>query len=176
VVASVVPVVPVGPPEKYEFKLPAGVTIEPAFAERIAATARARGLDNGAGQTLFDAVLAERNAYAPGGAEWVRQNEADKAAVLADPELGAGNPGKLAEVSALAQTVINKWWPDVPDDFLKATGLASKPLFLKGLVRIARASQESTLVLGGQQTGEPKSLAERLYGPDGRGPTSKKTE
>ena len=159
------------PPEKYDLKVPAtGAFLDPAFVERTAAHARALGLSNEGGQRYLDSLVAEIVAFQPGGAEWTRQNVANKAAALAHPDLGNGSEQKLAEVTTLAQQALTKWFPEIPDAFLKATGLASKPELLIGLARLARAGSESPLILGGQQTGGGKvPLHETLYGKDGMG-------
>lgn len=182
-----IPVEPVQPvvPEKYDLKVPDGSTLDAAFVERTAATARALGLTNEAGQQLLDGiaaelstavtpaveagVLARMDALKPGGAEWLTVNEAHKAASLADPDLGAGDPAKLEVIRGKAQQALTKYFPDVTQDQLEASLLASNPLFLKGLARIGEAMSEGALVLGVPVV-PAKKLAMGLYENDGKGP------
>jgi hypothetical protein len=166
--APVVPVVPVVP-DKYELKLPAESTLDPAIVERTAAKARELGLSNEAGQQLLDSVVAEvtaretaqAEANKPGGSAWTERVQALEAAALADKEIG-GSPEKLAASAELGKRVLAKFFPPETAAFLQETGLGSHPAILKGLAKIGRSMSEGSLAFSGTNEGGPPSEDEKL--------------
>lgn len=173
---EVKPVAPVAP-ETYDLKLPADSTLDASVTERTAAIARTLGLSNEAAQTLLDETVkdlgaretASAEAIKPGGTEWIKINDAYKAAALADADLGAGDPVKLAARSEKAQQALTRFFPHVTTAQLEQSLLASNPAFLKGLAAIGDAMSDAALVLGNTPSGAPK-LAAGLYTNDGKGP------
>lgn len=173
--AAAAPVVP----EKYDLKLPAETTLDPAIVERTAATARTLGLSNEAGQKLLDSVVAEFDAHQAAivsawepmkGKAWIDRDAAWRAQALADAEIG-GTPEKLEVSANLAQTVVAKFFGEKTTEFLRASGLGSHPEFVRGLARIGRGMSEGSLVLGHAGAApKPKDAATVLYGEDGMGP------
>ena len=167
-----------GTPVVYDLKLPADVQgIDAAIIERTAAIARAQGLQNDAAQTLLNAQVAEVaaqqaalvEAWKPGGAQWIARDTEWRTAAMADTEIG-GSPEKLAKSVELAQQVMAKFGGAETVQFLKETGLGSHPAALKLLAKIGAAMSESSLVVGSAAASSaPKTVAEKLYGPDGTG-------
>lgn len=165
---TVAPVVP----EKYDLKLPADSTADPAIVERTAAIARELGLSNEAGQKALDYVLAEMatreaareaafaDANKPGGSAWTERVKAMEDIALADPDLG-GSPEKLAATVELAKRAMSKFFSPAFATALHETGLGSHPELLRGLAKIGRGMSEGTLVLSGTNDGGP-TQEERL--------------
>lgn len=171
-VADPAPVVPAAPvvPDKYDIKLPDGVT-DAAIVERTAAIARELGLGNEAAQKLLDrevATLTEQQtaqtalveAWKPGGAEFVKRDAQWTADAKADKEIGGENfPAALEK----AQLALTKYGPELKT-YLDQTGLGSHPAAIKFLANVGKAMSEGGLVLG-KIGGAPKakSDAETLY-------------
>lgn len=165
-------------PEKYEFVSPEGFD-DPAIVERTAATARELGLSNEAGQKLLDATakaIQDREAAAdkawaeankPGGSEWKKRDQAWRAAVQADPEIG-GTPDNTRAVREKANTAVRKFFSAEGTQLIKDSGLGSHPEFVRAMYRIGKAMSESAPVFGSTGApGQPKTQAEILYGEKG---------
>lgn len=174
-------------PDKYEgLKLPDKITVDPALVERTAATARTLGLSQEKAQGFVDFVAQEAaretaaalSAYTPptkenpdGGAKWKEQNEAWRAASLADKELGDGKPDQLKAASDLATKVLARFGDPESIEFVDSL-LGSNPAALRILVRIGKAMGEKALVKpSGDSTPGGKSDVEVFY-PKGAGRTS----
>lgn len=169
-------------PDTYDLKWPDGSTLNPAIVERTAATARALGLSNAAGQQLLDQTVqdltnaetaakataqatfdAQVEAWKPGGAEWVKRNTAWTNDAIADAEIG-GTPEKLAVSVEKAQQALAKYGPPELKPLLDETGFGSHPAVIKLLASIGRAMSEGSLVLGATgQPGKPKSDGQLMY-------------
>lgn len=173
-----------GPPAKYEWQIPTSVKeLDPAIVTRTEARARTRGLTNEEGQQLLnetiDEVQTQRtaheaaliDAWKPGGTEWKKRDSDWRAAALADPSIGNGSKERLATQIELAQKVRTALGGKDFDDFLTETGLGSHPAAIKFLAKIGKSMSESAFVPGGGVGADsgPKTLAQRMYGPDGTG-------
>jgi hypothetical protein len=184
----------------YDLKLPGDLAelkdlIDPTILERTAAIARARGLDNEAGQSVLDFTLAETKTVAqkaaeaavkaadeawiaanappangkPGGAEWVKRNEQWWAQAQADPAIG-GTKEKFAVSVEQANQAVTKFGTPALKTMLEQTGFGSHPEVLRFLASIGKAASEPGLVLGGAPVAAKKSAADLLYD----NPTSQK--
>lgn len=158
-------------------KLPEKSTLDAAVLERTAATARELGLSNDAAQKALEFVnqeVATREAaflaaHNPGDPEknippgdaWVKQQDAWKAAALADPDLGAGKPEQLEARAGLAMRAFDKFSTPQFRDAVRRTGFGSHPEFVKVFVKIGEAMSESSLAVP-DATGGSASEAERL--------------
>lgn len=168
--ADATPKVETAVPEKYELKLPENAVLDATSLERIAATARERGLSNEQAQSLVDLANSEAvsvreaalAAHQPGGAEWVKQESQWRTAAEKDPEIG-GTPEKLQASLGIANRVLTQYFPPEIKDFLETSGLGSNPSIIKGLVKIGRASSETPTIHPDGTGGGSKKLEELLY-------------
>lgn len=110
-------------------------------------------------------------AWSEGGTEFVKRDTAWKAEALADPDLGAGDPAKLALAEEKGAQALARFAPEVIP-ILKATGYASHPAILKAFARIGNAMSDGKTVLG-IPVAPAKTLAYGLYENDGKGPAPK---
>lgn len=170
-------------PEKYDLKLPEKAKVDAALSERTAATARTLGLSNEAAQKTLDFIAQEVASQseravataaadwsAPtkenpdGGTRWREQEEAWRAASLADKDLGNGNPQQLATTAGLVKRVLATYFDKDSIEFFEKSGLGSHPALLKGFAKIAKAAGESTLVRPeGEKLNEGKRPADVMY-------------
>jgi hypothetical protein len=164
---AVAPAAPVAPP-KFDLKLPDKSSLDPAIIERTAAYAATLGLSsNESAQGLLDfvnqesadiaerAVKATMESNAPGGADWTARNTQWKADALADPLLGAGDPGKLDVAVTLAKRALATYGDPTVIDFLEQSGLGSHPATLRLLAKIGRAMAEPAFVAPATDAGTP---------------------
>lgn len=186
-VEAVTPPAPEAPkapvvPEKYELKVPDGVTVDPAVVERTAAKARALGLSNEAGQQLLEADLAEHaareaarkteydafvKAWEPGGAEYERQKADWITQAMKDPAVVGPNPTPdgFKAIASEAQRVLAAYGSPDLTKLLEKEGFIYHPTVLGFLMNLARRTSEGRLVLGGTPAAtEPRSAIDILYG------------
>lgn len=172
-------------PVKLDLKLPDKSTLDPSVLESIATLAGAHKLDqDGAAKVLglvdsiasahaaklvatatAQAVTDWQKSQVKGGAAWETRNTQYKADALKDAELGNGDPKQLEAVSALATRALAAFFPKEMVDLIRDAGLESHPGLLKGLVKIAKASKEDSLVTT-STPGAPagtRRLADTLY-------------
>ena len=172
-VASSVASVAAGPPEKYKWTVPPNVEVPSGLSERIATIARELGLNNEAGQRLFDAertrIATETQSNANGGEAWQARVKAWTQESAADPELG-GSPEKFTQSVQAAQRALDKYGSPEVVKFLDDTGFGAKREVISLLAKIGRAMSETPLVIGAPPSVAPKSTTEILYGADGMGP------
>lgn len=175
-------------PDSYDIKLPDDVKVDTAIVEKTAAIARELGLsqDNAQKALTFVAqevqseVAAQLAAWeAPsetnkdGGPKWREQEEAWRAASLADKDLGNGNPESLKAHVTRATQVVAKFGDKDLAAFFEKSGLGSNPATLRFLSKIGQAMSEGSLVIGDPGVKGDKSeeaVAARLFDH----PTSKK--
>lgn len=158
-------------PEKYDLKLPENSPLDDAVLERLAASARERGLSNEQAQSALEFASAEvvrqqeafLAANRPGGEAWLRNVQEWETAALADPELG-GTREKLQQNAQAARLVLEKYFPPEIKEFLNETGYGSHPAILKGLLKISKASAEGELVLPRAQGTGKRDPVEVMYG------------
>jgi hypothetical protein len=166
-----------GDPAPYELTLPEDSTLDDAALERIAATARARGLSQEQAQSVVElangevqaATAALLAAHQPGGAVWAKQVEQWKADALADAALGKTPEERTAAVQR-GQSVMAKYAEMHPDDapamteFLNDSGLGNHPAAVRFFAWIGRSMSEGTLAMPGTQGSDtPEDRARRMY-------------
>lgn len=142
---------------KTALKFPDGRTPDDALLERTAATASELGLSPEAAQRLLDDRIQDTDAVRQSvldslafeGAEWTRQNEAHKTAALADPDIGAGDPAKLANSVEKAQRGMAALFgtdTKAIETFITNAGLASEPTLVKAFMRAADKMSEAQII------------------------------
>lgn len=167
-------------------KLPENSTLPADALERTAAIASELGLSAEQAQKIVELSASQTAAvkqsvidsYATGGSEWVRQNDAQQQAALADPDIGAGSSTKLAASAEKARrgmaTLFGKETAAV-EKYLTDAGLASSPTLLKAFMNAADKMGEASFHAG---TPAPKTAGMRpadvLYPNGGRGPAAEK--
>jgi len=147
-------------PEKYEFTVPEGLTLDPAEVDAFTPLAKELGLTQEAAQKLVDFM-------GPRVAAMARSvQEADSAringwydATTADPEIGGKN--LPATVEAAKKALVRFASPeDIAE--LKASGLVNFRPFVKMLAAIGKASAEGTHISGATSPA-PKDPARTMY-------------
>jgi hypothetical protein len=155
-------------PEKYDLKLPQGSLLDQSRIDKIAATARERGLSNEQAQAMIEsensAVSEFVQSTAPGGKLWTKQIDKWEAEALADPEIG-GSPEKFAESKAIAKKAFDKYAPEESKAFLNQTALGSHPALIKLFKRIGSAMKNDQTAHGQANpvSAKPKSFEEVMY-------------
>lgn len=161
-------------------KLPENAVLPADALERTAAAARTLGLSNDAAQQVLELANAEAaaqrdaflQAHSPGdpaknippGAEWVKQQDAWKAAAMADPEIG-GTPEQFEANLAAANKAFDAFATPGFREHVWKSGLASHPEVVRVFARIGKQMGEGSVVQPGAGGGTGgRSAAEILYG------------
>lgn len=158
-------------PETYELKLPEGSILDASHLESVSSFAK----ENGLTQKQAEAILARDSAAASSFVQrqqdefktkaqgWVEELKTDK-------EVGGLEFDKSEK---LADRALEKFFPEFAKE---AKGAGLKPThglpahLFRGLVRIAKATGDDSLVREGTEAANPtKSTAELFYG---KGPAS----
>lgn len=154
--APEVPVVaPSAVPEKYEFSSKDGVTLDASFVEALTPTLKdAKVSAEGFQKIAQGFVTAQMQAIA-------KVSEANKAAIMQDPELGGAN------WAATAQSVNRalEWGTTAQERaLLEQLGVGNNPGLVRMFKRIGDSLKNDTPLTGKPDSVQPKSLADRIYG------------
>lgn len=152
----------VGAPEKYEFKLPDGLTMDAAGLAKYEATFRDLGLTNDQAQRIvgqYAEQVVEQNKQLE--ADLVKQTEEWASALRSDPEFGGT---KFDATVATAQKAIGHFGDPALKQWLEDTGAMNHPGLVKAFSKIGKAMSEDTFNRpGGNVPGTPKPIHERMY-------------
>jgi type IV secretory pathway VirB10-like protein len=159
---------------KTALKLPDGSPLPADALERTAAIASELGLSPAHAQRILDSVHQETAAVRQSvldslafeGSEWKKQNSAQQAAALADPDLGAGSPEKLAAAQAKAQRGMAALFGDQTaaiETLITRAGFASSPTLVKAFMRVADRMGEPGFIPGTPSKSAGKRDADVLY-------------
>ena len=133
-------------------------------ANTAAATAAEKAAQDAvkAADEAWDIANAPPHDGKPGGAEWVKRNEAWWAESLADPALGGGKKEQLSQAVEKANQAVARFEPALKP-LLDQSGLGSHPVVLRFLASVGKAMGEPGLVLGGANVTPKKAPEDLLY-------------
>ena len=159
VVPPVVPEVPkVDPtavPEKYDIALKDGPQLDSSFIEALTPSLKDVKVSAEGFQKLAKGFVEAQTAAL------AKLNEANKAAIMKDPELGGDN------WAATAQSVNRALdWVTTPQEraLLDSLGVGNHPGLVRMFKRIGDSLKNDKPATGGADSVQPKSLATRIYG------------
>ena len=149
------------PPEKYDFKLPEGVTPDDAKLKAFDPIARELGLSQANAQKLVDfyaqaqieAGKAGQEQFDTVTAAWKKEAESDK-------EFGGA---KFAENAALANKALKAFGSPKLSEYLVASGAGNHPEVIRFFFKVASAIGEDKLIVGGSNNEPAKDAALKLY-------------
>lgn len=150
-------------PDKYEFKLGEGRTIEPAFADAVTPLFKEMGLTQeqvGKLVGTYDqfgaaAEVAQEKAFT----EFMAKTAKDNLAAM-QKEWGADFNPNLA----IAQRGIARFLSDAGKKKLEDSGLGNDPEFLKAFYQAGKMIQEDQPPSGVPMSTKPSTFSEALYG------------
>lgn len=151
------------PPDKYDVKLQEENSLPPERVTKIVAFAKELGFSNEQAQKAVslveEAVLEHKTAELETvnqlrDVEWPKQAKEDK-------EIGGENFKANVEI---AKRALNKFASKELNKLLKETGMGNHPEVLRVFVKIGKAMDDDSLVLGSTATGKEKDLADVFYG------------
>jgi hypothetical protein len=129
-------------PEKYEFKMPDGMQVDPAAAEQLSGIAKELKLTAEQAQKLADvgAAMTQRQveAHAKTVSEWADSVRSDK-------EIGGD---ALTENLVFARKTIDSFGSPELRSLLDSSGLGNHPEMVKLAVRVGKAISEDKFVAG----------------------------
>ena len=146
-----------GPPEKYEFTAPEGMTLDPAALEAFEPLAKELGLSQEAAQKVVNLqaslVKAQADAMLKQQNDWIAEVKADK-------EIGGQN---FASALRHANTALNKFGGQPLVEALQKLGIANHPELVRTFARVGKDMGEDTVHQPGSSPGAPRDLAKILY-------------
>ncbi|MBI0437119.1 peptidase [Dickeya dianthicola] len=151
---------PEGAPEKYEFQVSEGASLDTEALKDFEPVARDLNLTNEQAQKLVDAypkILAgvqQRQAEA-----WQKQTEGWAESVKADKEIGGD---RLTSSISAAQRALETFGTPELKEYLNETGLGNHPELVKAFVKVGIAMSEDSVITG-KESGQ-RTAAEVLYG------------
>jgi hypothetical protein len=149
------------PPEKYEFKLPEGVTMDSEILGDFEGLARELGLSQDGAQKVADLgvkqtakfVAAQQEAFDKTSKGWL-------ASLTTDKEFGGD---ALPENLAVANKALKAFGNPALNTLLKETRLENHPEIVRAFFKAGKAISEDTLVTGGAGAKAETSAADKLY-------------
>lgn len=151
---------PAGAPEKYDLKVPDGMTIDEAALAEFDPIARELNLSNEQAQKLAD-IYSKRMAESSRQQQeqWKQTTEKWVDDVKADKELGGQN---LETSIKHAQAALNKFGTPELRSQMDATGMGNHPELVRVFARIGKAMAEDTFVQSGKD-GAQVDPAKKLF-------------
>lgn len=149
-------------PVEIKLELPKDSKLHQTDVDRIAATARERGLS----QEQATALLTEADTAARGFEKRLVETVAAKRAewvttVKADPEIGGAN---LAKTNANAMRVVERFMSPALREELRTTGYGDHPELVRFLSKVGAAMAEDTPPDGGKPAISKPTPEQVLYG------------
>jgi len=145
-------------PVVYDFKLPEGVELDGAAADKFKAVAAELKLPADGAQKVVDLYAGLKQAEAEA---FKSQVEAWGNEVRADKEIGGA---KLDENLATARKAVDTFGTPELKSLLNSTGMGNHPEVVKLMVKIGKAISEDGVVRGNPAEQKPKDAASVLYG------------
>lgn len=157
--SSVKPQTPQGAPEKYEFQMPEGLSIDPSGIEAFSEVAKELDLSQEAAQKVISKMapaMAERQAEMVNQAktQWAQASQSDK-------EFGGD---KFNENLSTAKKAMDKFGTPALRTLLNESGLGNHPEIIRAFFKAGKAISEDSFVSAG--AGNPrggKDHATSLY-------------
>jgi hypothetical protein len=146
-------------PEKYDFKLPDDVKVDPAGMQAFSEFAKEAGLSQEAAQGLISKLAPAMQARQAEAIQQLRTSWED--ASKSDKEFGGD---KLAENLSVAQKAMTTFGTPELRTLLNETGLGNHPEIIRAFVRAGKAISEDRFVPStGGAAGQSRDAAKSLY-------------
>ena len=150
-------------PEKYEFKVADGVTLDPDLLGEFETTARELGLTNEKGQRIADIGVKLAQKFEARQAEAIETASADwSKATTADKEVG-GDQATLDANLAVAKKALDTFGTPELRTLLRDSRLGNHPEVVRFMYRAGKALAEDKHVPGASAPAARESAAQRMY-------------
>ena len=146
-----------GPPEKYEFVAPEGMTLDQAALEAFTPLAKELGLSQENAQKVVNFEAARVKAQTEA---WSKQQETWIAEVKADKEIGGANFNTSIRQ---ANTALNKFGGEKLVAAMQQLGITNHPEMVRAWAAVGKGMAEDTFHQPGSSPGAPRDLAKILY-------------
>jgi hypothetical protein len=151
-------------PEKYEFKVPEGMTLDQGLVDKISPVLKELKISQAGAQKIADIYAENQKAVADAQAENFKQflKESYDETVKA---LGVKYKEELAYVAKVRDRFLS---PET-QEMLDASGLSNNKAFILDLIKLGRLISEDKIATGASETpAGAKSAAEKLYPEQGK--------
>lgn len=145
-------------PEKYEFKVQEGLTLDESVISQFSEVAKELDLSQEDAQKILDKVqpalqARQQEVVERARAEWEQTAKTDK-------EFGGD---KLQENLAVAKKALDTFGTPELRTLLNESGLGNHPEIIRAFYRAGKAISEDGFVTGGKGISQPQSTAQRMY-------------
>lgn len=150
-------------PEKYELKMPEGVTLDDKALETFSPAFKELGLTNEQAQKLADQYIERQQAAAKEADDnWTAIQSGWVKDVKADKLVGGANFDANIKTAVGA---IDKFGDDDLEAALTMSGLGNHPAFVRFAYRVGKAMGDDTVLKGGGgETASTETPESRMYG------------
>lgn len=153
-------------PEKYEFKIPEGMTLDQVFVDKITPIFKEGNVTQATAQKIADAYIADQKAKADAQAASFKQMLKDsyEETVKELSKDGKNYKEQLVYVAKVRDKLLSK----ETCELLDATGLSNEKSFILDLITIGKLISEDKLPDGRSAAGASVSAAQTIYPDQGR--------
>jgi len=145
-------------PEKYEFKLPEGITLDQVTLDKVSPVFKEIGLSNEKAQKMVDAYIGIQKAQTESQETAFNKFVEDSKNETIEA-LGANYKQEMAFAAKVKERYLSKETMEK----LNASGLANDKDLISDLIKIGRDISEDKLVEGKRGEVKPKSPADVIY-------------
>ena len=148
-------------PEKYEFKLPEGVTLDQGLYDKFTPLAKEIGLSQEQAQKLIDLQTeAMTNSNKAQVKAWEDMQTDWKSKTTADPEVGGAN---LQANLGHAKAFLGKYGTPALLEVLNTTGVGNNVELIRVFTKAGKAMSEDKIHVAGQGPMSPQDKAKVLF-------------
>lgn len=145
-------------PEKYEFKLPEGVSLDETTLAKFEPLARKLDLDNAAAQELVSLYTDVQRAQAEA---WMTTVKGWQEEVKSDPVMGGKN---LESTINAGKAFLKEYGDSEVADLLDQYGIGNHKAIIRLFAKAGRAMGEDKFINQRSTTSEPRTAEDILYG------------
>lgn len=146
-------------PEKYEFKMPEGITVDQPFVDKLTPVLKGMKLSQADAQKLADVYAQHQKDTAEAQDKNFKQFLKESR----EETIKALGPEYKAQMAFVAK-IRDKFLSTETQEMLEATGLSNNKAIIQDLIRLGQLISEDKLIDGKKETPiGTKSLAETLY-------------
>jgi hypothetical protein len=148
-------------PEKYEFKIPEGMTLDQAFVDKVTPIFKKHNVTQAAAQEIADVYIADMKVKADAQAASFKQMLKDSydETVKELSKDGKNYKEQLVYVAKVRDKLLSK----ETCELLDATGLSNEKSFILDLIAIGKLISEDKLPAGTSAPGVTVSAAKAMY-------------
>lgn len=146
---------------EYDFKMPEGLELDEAMANKFTDVAKDLNLDNEQANKIValysEKMMEEQQSRTDA---WQKQVSDWEGELKSDPDFGGA---KFAENAEIAKIAVNKFGGDELKEALNTTGLGNHPALVKFMYKVGSAMSEDSFNVESSNGNSQQATAQSLY-------------